>query len=54
MVTRRLDKEEMCVEANVAITKLRWERRARGVEDMSEEQNVAEEEELGDELLEQE
>ena len=48
MVTKALSQEVMSVEANVTVTKMRWGRRMRGVEDMTEEEIVKQEKEAMD------
>ena len=55
MVYSDLDIEEMQVEATVTLTKIRWGRRSRGVENMTNEDIAKEEAELGlEEMLESE
>ena len=57
MVTKALSKEEIRVEFNVAVTKIRWNRRTRGVEGMAEEDVVKDEKdaiEAGENIEEQE
>ena len=54
MVTCDLDNEDMQVEAVVAITKLRWVRRSRGTEHMTDTEINKEERDIGVDALEQE
>ena len=54
MVTAPLDSEEMQVEAVVTLTKLRWGRRGRGTEDMTDNEIALEEKEKGLDKLEEE
>ena len=54
MVTAPLDSEEMQVEAVVTLTKLRWGRRGRGTEDMTDTEIALEEREKGLDKLEEE
>ena len=57
MVTKPLSMEEMAVEANITVTKIRWGRKTRGVEEMTEEEIVKMEKEAveaGENMEEQE
>ena len=55
MVLSDLDPEEMQVEATVTLTKIKWSRRSRGVDNMTDKAIAKEEEDVGlDKMLEQE